>query len=166
MKLHEAGRVELVQDRRQGRTPGRRIGVGELALVDVEVVGPLVGGQRGELGYGRRRRLRLEEIVDDDVGIGLGRPVGGRRWSMSRSRRSMSRTGDGTDVCGLGASLADRAPVGVGSGPLRDRSGISLAMSVPLMLSLHQRPGSPVESQTTASTGRFLEPSPAQCRQN
>ena len=43
----------------------------------MEIVGPLVGVERGELGYGFADCPRLEKVIDDDVGVGLGRLVKG-----------------------------------------------------------------------------------------
>ena len=75
-ELDEAGRVELLQDGPEGRSPGVGIGVAEFALVGVQVVVPLLVVERGELGDGRLGHSGLEEVVEDDVGVRRGRLVG------------------------------------------------------------------------------------------
>ena len=68
--------VERAEDGLQGRAPGLGVGVGELALVDVGVGLPLLAVGGGKLGDGIGEDVRVQEVLEGDVGEGRAGGIG------------------------------------------------------------------------------------------
>ena len=114
MNWTKRGEFELLENALQGRSPCRRIGIAELALVDVQIVVPPFGVEGWELGHGRLRSLRLEELVDHDVRVGVGGLVFGAEAFGPRvpgdpcqGRVRAFRSRSGASSFGLPCSYAD-----------------------------------------------------------